>query len=1706
MPLARLENFLKNLNGNILYVDPNELDATDSIDNRGNSKLRPFKTIQRALLEAARFAYVPGSNNDLFDQTTILISPGTHYIDNRPGYYVNASGQFRDINNGSQVINEFNILSNFDINDPLNELYIYNSIDGGVILPKGTSIVSTDLRKTKIRPKFVPDPNSGSIAKSSIFKLTGACYIYGFTVFDGDPLGTVYNTYSSNKVSPSFSHHKLTAFEYADGVNKVTRNNAATGHTDLEMYYYKIAKAYGNQSSRGVIDGYDNLQPNIDEYRIVGYLGAGEIGISSARSGDGVTGTSIITITTETPHLLSPLTPVLISGLSTLEGSISQQEYNGNFTVLQIIDPYQFTYALTAAPTQTLLPSYNGATMKVISDTVTSASPYVFNCSLKSVYGMNGLHADGSKATGFKSIVTAQFTGISLQKDDRAFAKYNNSTGSYQYQSDLGVTEFLHQNTSSIYRPEWESFHIKSSNDAFIQCVSIFAIGYANQFLASDGGDQSITNSNSNFGQRALYSEGFKKAAFAKDNHGYITHFIPPKDLSLDQRNINTYTVDVGLTTSLSSTNLNTRIYLKGYNDILTPPSNKIRGYAIGGANNDQIFYNAGATEYYADINPRYRVRTNVSSINVTTDTLTVGSISGINTGLAVKVISQNAILPDGIESQQTYFARPTSSSTIKIFNNLSDCQSNVNPVDVKNTIGVTSNNLYITSKVSDIASGQVGSPIQWDNTNKTWYIGITTTSASPNFINQLFTVSNEPVLFLKRNIDTRSAQDKTYRVRYVIPKESVKASPPISGYVLENASTALNGTYPTASTNILFGDDIVSTIRNKNVIVDAYYSSGTATVVTKNPHNLTVGNKVNIYNLKSSNEPSPVGLGTGTGFNGEFTVASVINDLTFTYAISVDPGTISVGISTTETWLSLPRDCTQSTNFRVPPYTIYDTNRSNLPYFTTNQLNNHYQVYKIDKIQDYAQGTSDGIYHITIDAYKNTPSTSPFNSTSFKLGQSTNNLYPVIDLDNPIADPDAMATIASRSVIGKVDINNPENSTTKETTVEFLKDFGLGRRITQFANVGVSSVTVTVDNGNGSTRLGGIKRVVANTLGSGYYNGTYYDLPLCGGSGSNATINLTVSSGSPGNFTIANPGSGYLAGEVLTIKGIPGSITDTTVTIPSSDSLLTDLNVSDVIQVLGATNSGNNGSFVITGITTNTITYTNSSRVAETSSNAVAVLSGIGYPISTVNYDSTTGIATITTNSTNPHSFSTGSKVLFNASNLGICTITSVTGVTTFTVKGNSNISSATRVYSDEFVPTVKDTNSLNENLNTRQFTVYGCVKTALSSSITDTITTINPEDVNGLKKGDFIQIESEIMLITIVNGADVGVRRAQFGTQAVSHPINAAIKVINVLPVELRRPSILRASSQTFEYTGFGPGNYSTSMPSNQDKVLTSDQQLISQSLASKGGLVVYSGMNSNGEFFIGKKKYDAVTGDEINTQTTAADVTVTDFDSIAVNKITINNTMDASTANGEIKNLLVNNNLSVTGTSTFNSNIPFNSGINVTGISTFNSGINVTGTSTFNSGINVTGSTTSTTFIGNGTIPVGGIIMWSGTIANIPTGWALCDGSNSTPDLRNKFVVAAGSDTGNYAWDATTGAVTGNYAPGNTGGETAHQLTIAELANHQHRWGTDDNLGAGGGGNPDANGGTDWKAYTEATGGDNYHENRPPYYALAFIMRTV
>jgi hypothetical protein len=143
------------------------------------------------------------------------------------------------------------------------------------------------------------------------------------------------------------------------------------------------------------------------------------------------------------------------------------------------------------------------------------------------------------------------------------------------------------------------------------------------------------------------------------------------------------------------------------------------------------------------------------------------------------------------------------------------------------------------------------------------------------------------------------------------------------------------------------------------------------------------------------------------------------------------------------------------------------------------------------------------------------------------------------------------------------------------------------------------------------------------------------------------------------------------------------------------------------------------------------------------------------------------------------------------------------------------------------------------------------------------------------------------------------------------------------------------------------------------------------------------------------------------------------------------------------------------------------------------------------------------------GNGIIPVGGIIMWSGTIAAISslTGWALCNGSNGTPDLRERFVVGAGGS------NTTTPVDSGQNTDGYSVGEKAGSAN-ATLVSHYHIPNGTGSFAISNTGNvtgllvaSSSEGGLGrLDDRTGSTGEPATNANLPPYYALAFIMRTL
>jgi len=128
----------------------------------------------------------------------------------------------------------------------------------------------------------------------------------------------------------------------------------------------------------------------------------------------------------------------------------------------------------------------------------------------------------------------------------------------------------------------------------------------------------------------------------------------------------------------------------------------------------------------------------------------------------------------------------------------------------------------------------------------------------------------------------------------------------------------------------------------------------------------------------------------------------------------------------------------------------------------------------------------------------------------------------------------------------------------------------------------------------------------------------------------------------------------------------------------------------------------------------------------------------------------------------------------------------------------------------------------------------------------------------------------------------------------------------------------------------------------------------------------------------------------------------------------------------------------------------------------------------------------------------LPRGSIILWYGSIASIPEGWTLCDGTNGTPDLRDKFIVGASQDDSEVAKTTVKGSLMV------TGGEHEHTLAINEMPTHMHDIDTYDNCDGGTSRVAQTKPGSSKTYQTGSRGNGQAHENCPPFHALAYIMK--
>jgi hypothetical protein len=1508
MALTRLQNIISSVEGRIIYVNPDDFDSTDAIDNKGNSPLRPFKTIARAVLEVARYSYVSAGNaDDKFDQFTIMLYPGDHIVDNRPGSYAYAiDGNSNYVGALAAVPFSAGPVSGqygwSDTTKQYSNLYqITNSIRGGLIIPRGVSLVGMDLRKTKIRPKFVPveglndvdgttqisftatntnpneltitgvsngpdgvnnindviigsifkkgvagysiintftagagteyDPVTGELiinigsghglttdnsiriadnslaftclsdggnsvvtyprpsdpaydttiniqsvttatitvnvgtssetsdhtfvpgssgsgnitavdtglkieegtvitdistqtgsntidvriskphnylatdvsnntnvgsdivinlpyeddnSRTALFRITGGCYFWQFSIFDGDPQGV----YREATVEPKntwtltddvqYSHTKLTVFEYAS-------------LHDLKTFYRKVSDVISVISS-------EKIEAKIQENRIVGAL-ADEVSVTKVTRNN-----NIVTITLSQELEITAGNFVAVKGVISAD-SDTNAYYIGQRQVTTVNSGSEFTYILSSSSVNDLdtreattpgdsdlttngmqvLYSSPSAAVQVEIDTVESASPYIFNVSLRSTYGICGMHADGSRATGFRSMVVAQYTGISLQKDDSAFLKYNGTIFATQSGNDS-----LHTDAEAIYNPKQRSYHVKASNRAVIQAVSVFAVGYADHFIAEDGGDMSITNSNSNFGMNSMRSIGFSDQAFKKDALGKITHIIPPRNVESTLSNSYYESIDSLKTQAYGAANSPSRIYLSGRDNFLEITS--------GGSNftsTSVTVQDPSGNNKTIDLVAPNGVVTGASFASNNYGTFQPGDeVSIPSPGIGLDCVLK---IGDGLMRKVGKFT---------VGSRVLDKDGSTIKDNIYVPLYETSSATATSERYAEITP-LLGNVFDYDSTNPQtntaggWYINV------DNSTNQIYTAINgntkyglnkievTPTSYIKRIVDERVDDDKIYRLRYVT--QSVTGSPtdpspsfPQRGYVLQ----------------VKRGQDILGrgdrfTDGANLLLLNKYFLAHEAVARWINDN---VGNsELNLASERLSCIDDLVNIIEAVAYNlrygGNDQVVSAANN----YITGTGAGANGIQGERDET---------------------VDILDNYLKQLMTYVINNSV--------------TSSPVNTPSIGSIEN-------NNTS---GNNSNN-YGLPNVINP------------QTISGEEQLINVFGGCTNVRDAAFtLVDIivqALGSDSTPGNLNGITSTTPAEDD------------IKYNRISGHDYNDVYYVYEV-----EEVTPFKKATTSIP-----EVPGVYY-----LTV--LKGSIPVSTNVLPGNTFKLSQ-NIDNIYPEIDINNIVNDP----------------------------IISDSIADPITIGVVNTTTGLDNNDQSLDNSFSITKESLSYFF----------------------------------DEY---------LNNELEWDWSDKLG-----VSSSVDHSYI------VNGNSEAH------DLISTNIQSGIGNGeVRKI---------PINPR-RPTDTLEVELRRPSTIRSGNHTFEYVGFGPGNYSTGFPIKQNKVLTNDEVKYSQSLKEQGGIAFYSGLNSQGDLYIGNTVINAVTGkttsneiSELNSLTLKDNLTV-------------------------------------------------------------------------------------------------------------------------------------------------------------------------------------------------------------------------------------
>jgi hypothetical protein len=517
----------------LLFVGTEFPEATDSLSNDGSA--RPFASLNRACMEVARRSILQGRSDDAKDSKfTIVLLPGENIVRNEPGIAIESFQQ------------NFPALTE-DQDLTLDQLRQFNPVEGGVVLPRGTSIVGLDANKSNVRPSYYPswtrlayetedvtvDP------RTAFFHASGNSYIN--TVTFRDKIGTMsIETISGDASEPALlktlDPHGLAHLELNEDGTQVT-------YGDLVNVQYPDLVSRTNAGKDTIPEGLYWADP-VDEktLRLRSQVGLNVVLRSEVPSSPspGTVPQEFLTLAYDlkSHHRLSAVkfasSRILENYYTKIQFAFSQIDFGG------AIDDSEVTSSEINIAVELL----SKATPAV--DDTTDRSGFVKDCSLNSNYGLCGLTCDGLLVEGLKSFESNDFNYRSFQNDPEVYEVFYNkhwislkeATWRGKGLTESEVTDELAlqyliddvqlENLRFYYRTaydiqssndtssgltDWESdtrhYSIHSRNNAQVSSSRQRCTGAAVGFWAKNGGQLKVEGATIAFGTDAIRADGF---------------------------------------------------------------------------------------------------------------------------------------------------------------------------------------------------------------------------------------------------------------------------------------------------------------------------------------------------------------------------------------------------------------------------------------------------------------------------------------------------------------------------------------------------------------------------------------------------------------------------------------------------------------------------------------------------------------------------------------------------------------------------------------------------------------------------------------------------------------------------------------------------------------------------------------------------------------------------------------------------------------------------------------------------------------------------------------------------------------------------------------------------------------------------------------------------------------------------------------------